>query len=119
MGVGIHGEPRRRRTSLRHADDIAREMVDAAVDDLALPSESSVLLFVNGFGATPVSELYLMYEAARSALASRNVRVTRSLVGSLVTSPDLAGCSITITQLERAFTLLWDTPVHTPALRWG
>ena len=102
-----------------HADDIAREIVEAIADDLALPSQSNVLLFVNGFGATPISELYLMYEAARRALIGRGVSISRSLVGSFVTSLDMAGCSITVTQLDAALTTLWDAPVRTPALHWG
>lgn len=119
MGVGIHGEPGRRRTSLASADAIARELVEATVNDLAPPPNANVLLFVNGFGATPNSELYLMYEAARKLLISRGITVARSLVGSLVTSLDMAGCSITVTQLDADLVELWDAPVHTPALRWG
>jgi dihydroxyacetone kinase-like protein len=117
LGVGIHGEPGRRRVALGTADEIAREIIDAIADDLA--PAGGVLLFVNGFGGTPASELYLMYEAARQALAHRGIEVTRSLVGSLVTSLDMAGCSLTVTHLSETTLPLWDAPVVTPALRWG
>ena len=76
------------------------------------------LLFVNGFGGTPSLELYLMYEAARRILNKRGVTISRSLVGSYVTSLDMAGCSITLTMLDENLTALWDEPVHTAALRW-
>ena len=118
MGVGIHGEAGRRRVKIMAADAIAREIIDAVVGDLAPPAGNDVLLFVNGFGGTPISELYLMYDAARRALQDRRIDVGRSLVGSFVTSLDMAGCSITVTQLNPALTALWDAPVHTAALRW-
>jgi dihydroxyacetone kinase-like protein len=119
MGVGIHGEPGRRRTALKSAADIAEEIVGAIVADLATQAEASVLLLVNGFGATPVSELYLMYEMAHRALHIRGIVVNRSLVGSFVTSLDMAGCSITVARLDEELLPLWDAPVVTPALRWG
>ncbi len=119
MGVGIHGEAGRRRVSLLSADAIASELVNATADDLALGTGSELLLLVNGFGATPLSELYLMYDAARRALADRGVTVIRSLVGSYVTSLDMAGCSVSLTRLDNELEVLWDAPVDTPALCWG
>jgi dihydroxyacetone kinase-like protein len=118
MGVGIHGEPGRRRTAMKLAVEIAEEIVGAIVADLAPQSGSNVLLLLNGFGATPISELYLMYEMARRALDERRITVSRSLVGSFVTSLDMAGSSITVTQLDETLVPLWDAPVVTPALRW-
>jgi dihydroxyacetone kinase-like protein len=118
LGVGIHGEPGRRRVPLAPADAIAHEIVAAIGADLELARGSGVLLFVNGFGGTPLSELYLMYDAARRVLESDGIEVTRSLVGSYVTSLEMAGCSITVTRLDAALTALWDAPVVTPALRW-
>jgi len=117
MGVGIHGEPGRRRVKLASADAIADEMVTAITGDL--PGVGDCLLLVNGFGATPLMELYLMYGAARARLAAKGFRVTRSLVGNYVTSLDMAGCSLTVSLLDGEATRLWDAPVHTPALRWG
>ena len=73
---------------------------------------------MNGFGATPSMELYLVFNAAARLLADRRIKVVRSLVGSYITSLDMAGCSITLTALEDEFTTLWDAPVHTAALRW-
>jgi len=118
FGVGIHGEPGRRREKLRSADSIAEEIVAAIAGDLSL-AKTPVLLFVNGFGGTPSMELYLIYNAARRMLAARGIAVARSLVGSYVTSLDMAGCSITVTALDDDLVSLWDAPVHTAALRWG
>ena len=119
MGVGIHGEPGRRRVPLKPADAIAKEMVDAIVADLREEARGEALLLVNGFGGTPLMELYLMYHAARTVLSSTNVRVVRSLVGNYVTSLEMAGCSITVCMLTDELMRLWDAPVHTAALRWG
>ncbi|MDG4899655.1 MULTISPECIES: dihydroxyacetone kinase subunit DhaK [unclassified Mesorhizobium] len=119
FGVGIHGEPGRRRDELKSADAIAEEICTAILGDLGDRARGPALLFVNGFGGTPSMELYLMYNNARKIFEKRGVTVTRSLVGSYVTSLDMAGCSITLTMLEDETTALWDAPVHTAALRWG
>jgi len=117
MGVGIHGEPGRRRVKLASADAIADEMVSAIVDDLGAKGDALVL--VNGFGGTPLVELYLMFNAARQRIEKRGVKVRRALVGSYVTSLEMAGCSITVSLLDDEIAGLWDAPVHTAALRWG
>jgi phosphoenolpyruvate---glycerone phosphotransferase subunit DhaK len=118
MGVGIHGEPGRRRVAVMSADAIAEEMVHAIVDDLGPGKRDEVLLVVNGFGATPSLELYLIYHAAARLLAARGLKIARSLVGNYVTSLDMAGCSLTLTRLDADVVALWDAPVHTAALRW-
>jgi phosphoenolpyruvate---glycerone phosphotransferase subunit DhaK len=118
MGVGIHGEPGRRRVRLERADAIAHEMTTAIAEDLAARNGSEALLLVNGFGGTPTIELYLMYQAARRMLETRGLRITRSLVGSYVTSLDMAGCSLTVSLLDAETTALWDHPVRTAALKW-
>ena len=118
MGVGIHGEPGRRRLPLAPARAIADEMVGAIIADLAPRPGTPVLLFVNGFGATPAMELYLMYENARRIVEATGCVVARSLVGNYVTSLDMAGCSITISEFDPDLQTLWDAPVHTAALRW-
>jgi dihydroxyacetone kinase-like protein len=118
MGVGIHGEPGRARVKLAGADAIADLMLTAILDDRGDPNSGDVLLLVNGFGGTPTIELYLMYNVARRILEKRGLTVTRSLVGSYVTSLEMAGCSITVTQLDDKLTALWDDRVHTAALRW-
>ena len=119
VGVGIHGEPGRRRVAIMHADAIAAELVAAVIQDFEHRRESKALLMVNGFGATPLVELHLMYDAASRQLRKHGVDVTRSLVGNYVTSLDMAGCSITLTVLNDELTALWDAPVHTGTLRWG
>lgn len=119
MGVGIHGEPGRRREKLARADAIAGEMVTAILQDLAPKPGQPVLLHVNGFGGTPLMELYLMFEQASRQLDAKGVKVARSLVGNYTTSLEMAGCSLTVTALDDRLTGLWDAPVHTPALRWG
>ncbi len=118
MGVGIHGEPGRRRMKLATAGGMAEEMLGAIMADLAPPPGAECLLLVNGFGGTPLMELYLMANVARRILLGRSVQPSRMLVGSLVTSLDMAGCSLTVTMLDHATTALWDAPVRTPALTW-
>ncbi|ESY87334.1 dihydroxyacetone kinase [Mesorhizobium sp. LNHC220B00] len=119
FGVGIHGEPGRRRDRLKSADAIVEEICAAILGDLDERAKGSALLFVNGFGATPLMELYLMYNSARRVFEQHGVTVTRSLVGTYVTSLDMAGCSITLSMLDDELTEWWDAPVHTAALRWG
>ena len=118
MGVGIHGEPGRRRVKLERADAIADEMTTAIAQDLDAREGAEALLLVNGFGGTPAIELYLMYNAARRMLEKRGLRIARSLVGSFVTSLDMAGCSLTVSLLDTETTALWDHPVRTAALKW-
>ena len=118
VGVGIHGEAGRRRVAMKHADEIAKELVDAITDDLGASARSDVLLMINGFGATPLLELNLMYDAALRQLAKHELAAGRGIVGNYVTSLDMAGCSVTVTLLNAELTELWDAPVHTAALRW-
>jgi dihydroxyacetone kinase-like protein len=118
MGVGIHGEPGRRRVKHKAADEIAAEMMTAIAGDLGAKTGSDVLLLVNGYGGTPAMELYVMYDAARRQLATKGLNVARSLVGNYCTSLEMAGCSLTVTALDTELTTLWDAPVHTAALRW-
>ncbi len=119
LGVGIHGEPGRRRVKLDRADAIAEDLVAPIVEDLAPGNGRECILLVNGFGGTPLSELYLMVNAAMTRLRARRVRVARFLTGNYVTSLEMAGCSITLTELNDDWLSLWDAPVHTPALHWG
>ena len=106
MGVGIHGEPGRRRVPLAPADAIAGELVHAILKDLSPRQGTPVLLLVNGFGGTPTLELYLMANAARRVLGDAGLTVARSLTGSYVTSLEMAGCSLTLTALDEP--LLFD-----------
>ncbi len=118
FGVGIHGEPGRRRVAMARARDIATQMAEAIASDFGT-RRGNCLLLVNGFGGTPSMELYLMYDNLRKLFEKQGFVVARSLVGSYVTSLDMAGCSATITLLDAELTRGWDAPVHTPALRWG
>jgi dihydroxyacetone kinase-like protein len=119
VGVGIHGEPGRRREKVKPAAEIVADMADAILGDLDLPSGSNVLAFVNGLGGTPLIELYVIYYELTKQLEARGLKATRNLVGDYITSLEMAGASITILALDDELTELWDAPVHTPALRWG
>jgi dihydroxyacetone kinase-like protein len=119
MGVGIHGEPGRRRVKIAGADDIAAELSGAILKDLSLQRGQHAILLVNGFGGTPTLELYVMVHAALKVLRGAGVKVVRHLTGSFVTSLEMAGCSITVTAADADTLALWDAPVHTAALRWG
>jgi phosphoenolpyruvate---glycerone phosphotransferase subunit DhaK len=119
VGIGIHGEPGRRREALKSAGDIAEVMVEAVVSDLEPADGAKVLPFVNGMGGTPQIELYLLYGEIERRLRDRGLEPSRSLVGSYITSLEMAGASLTLLELDEELTELWDAPVHTPALRWG
>jgi dihydroxyacetone kinase-like protein len=119
FGVGIHGEPGRRRQSMRSAAEIVAQVSELILGDLAPPAGGELLALVNGLGGTPLMELYLVYGELARLLEGRGLRVARSLVGSYVTSLDMAGLSITLLALDGELTRLWDAPVQTAALRWG
>ncbi|HML49791.1 MAG TPA: dihydroxyacetone kinase subunit DhaK [Propionicimonas sp.] len=119
IGIGIHGEPGRHRIPMAPADSITDQLVDPILTDLKPASGSKVLLFVNGMGGTPESELYIVYNHARKRLEDAGLEVTRSLVGNYITSLEMQGCSITVLLLDDELTALWDAPVNTPALRRG
>jgi phosphoenolpyruvate---glycerone phosphotransferase subunit DhaK len=119
IGIGIHGEPGRHRIPMENADAITDRLLEPILSDLGIASGDKVLLFVNGMGGTPQSELYIVYRRAAQVLADRGVTVERSLVGNYITSLEMQGCSITVLRLDDELTGLWDAPVHTAALRWG
>jgi len=119
LGIGIHGEPGRRREALGSAHDLAKVMVDAVVSDLSPPSGARVLPFVNGMGGTPQIELYLLYHEIDTLLREAGLEPARNLVGSYITSLEMAGASLTLLELDEELEQLWDAPVHTAALRWG
>ncbi|MFE7602574.1 dihydroxyacetone kinase subunit DhaK [Streptomyces sp. NPDC057494] len=117
LGIGIHGEPGRERRAMMTSREIADFAVDAVVEDLR-PS-GPVIALVNGMGATPLLELYGFNAEVQRVLAERQVPVARTLVGNYVTSLDMAGCSVTLCEVDEELLRLWDAPVQTPALRWG
>jgi phosphoenolpyruvate---glycerone phosphotransferase subunit DhaK len=119
IGIGIHGEPGRHRIPMENADGITDRLLEPILSDLGIASGDKVLLFVNGMGGTPQSELYIVYRRAAQVLAEKGVTVERSLVGNYITSLEMQGCSITVLRLDDELTSLWDAPVHTAALRWG
>jgi dihydroxyacetone kinase-like protein len=119
LGVGIHGEPGRERVPLAPAKDIAEMLVEPILADLPFGEGDSVIAFVNGLGGTPLIELYLMYNEVNKILSKHGVSVARSLVGSYITSLEMAGSSVTLLKMDDDLLSLWDAPVRTPALRWG
>jgi len=119
VGIGIHGEPGRRRMKLKTAAEITELLATPILDDLPFERGDEVLAFVNGMGATPLLELYIVYNELTKICAGRGIKITRNLVGSYMTSLDMAGCSITLLKLDDSLTRWWDAPVLTPGLRWG
>ncbi|MFZ2405762.1 MAG: dihydroxyacetone kinase subunit DhaK [Methylobacter sp.] len=119
MGVGIHGERGRERLTMRSAAEIVDYLANVIDEDLKPQKGQSALLHINGFGATPLMELHLIYELASQFWEKRGINICRSLVGNYTTSLDMAGCSITLSLLDDELLRLWDAPVHTAALRWG
>ena len=119
IGIGIHGEPGRRRVKLAPADDITEMLAIPVIEDLGLKAGDSVLAMVNGMGGTPLIELYIVFNALNQILHGKQVTIARSLVGNYITSLEMAGCSITLVRLDDELTRYWDAPVHTPAMRWG
>jgi dihydroxyacetone kinase-like protein len=119
VGIGIHGEPGRRREPLGSAAEIADIMTEAVLSDLKPAEGTKALVFVNGMGGTPQLELYVLYNEVERALRAAGVEPVRRLVGSYITSLEMAGASLTLLELDDELTALWDAPVHTAALRWG
>jgi len=119
IGIGIHGEPGRERRKLATADEITEMLMTPILDDLPFGEGDHVLAFVNGMGGTPLIELYVVYNKVAQICRERGVSIDRNLVGSYITSLEMAGCSISLLKLDDEMTRYWDAPVHTPALRWG
>ena len=119
VGIGIHGEPGRRRARLAAVDEMAEWLVTPIVSDLGLGRGEAVLAFVNGMGGTPLVELHVAFRSVVRLLDGLGIAVTRSLVGNYITSLDMAGASITLLRLDDELIRLWDAPVQTAGLRWG
>jgi dihydroxyacetone kinase-like protein len=119
VGIGIHGEPGRRREKLAPIDDMAEWLVSPIVSDLGLKSGDSVLAFVNGMGGTPLIELFGAFNSVNKILGGQGIKIGRSLVGNYITSLEMAGFSVTLLKLDDELVKFWDAPVHTPGLRWG
>ena len=112
MGVGIHGEPGRRREKLAAANAIVDELLDAVVTDLPFKKGDDVALMINGLGGTPISELYLLYGRAHEQLAGQGINVRRNYVGEYCTSLDMAGCSVTLVKLDDELVSLLEAPAE-------
>jgi dihydroxyacetone kinase-like protein len=119
VGIGIHGEPGRRRVPVAPAGEIAEMLVGPILSDLDFTGSDGVIAFVNGMGGTPLIELYVMFNEVSQLLAKAGIPVARSLVGPYITSLDMAGCSVTLVKADDEILRLWDAPVRTPALRRG
>ena len=119
LGVGIHGEPGRKRVPLAPAKEIAAMLVEPILADLDYTGGDPVIAFVNGLGGTPLIELYLMYNEVAEILRGKGVTIARSLVGPYITSLEMAGTSVTLLRADDELLSLWDAPVSTPGLRWG
>jgi phosphoenolpyruvate---glycerone phosphotransferase subunit DhaK len=118
LGIGIHGEPGRRRVPLRSAREIAEQLLEPILADLDF-SSSPVIVMVNGMGGTPLIELYLMYGEVAKIMEQAGIQVARNLVGNYITSLEMAGCSVSLLRVNEEWIRLWDAPVSTAGLRWG
>jgi dihydroxyacetone kinase-like protein len=119
LGIGIHGEPGRKRVPLASADEITAMLMEPVLSDLPFKSGESIILFVNVMGGTPLIELYIIYRKAAQIAEKHGLKIARNLVGSYITSLEMAGTSITVLRADDNLVKLWDAPVNTPALRWG
>ncbi len=119
LGIGIHGEPGRRRMAAEPADRVVDRLLEPILGDLPFGVGDRVLCFVNGMGGTPLIELYVVMRHAAEVLARRGLRLERSLVGDHITSLEMAGCSISLLRMDDEMIRLWDAPVVTAGLRWG
>jgi phosphoenolpyruvate---glycerone phosphotransferase subunit DhaK len=119
IGIGIHGEPGRERMKLKPVAEIVEMMATVVVDDLPFAQGDDVLAFVNGMGGTPLIELYVVYNELARFLKGRGITIARNLIGSYITSLEMAGCSITLLKVSEDLVRLWDAPVKTAGLRWG
>jgi dihydroxyacetone kinase-like protein len=119
VGIGIHGEPGRRRVPMAPANEVAEMLVSPILTDYDFSGRDGVIVFMNGMGATPLIELYVMYNEVANILGKAGISIARSLVGPYITSLDMAGCSVTLVKADDEILRLWDAPVRTPGLRWG
>lgn len=117
IGMGIHGEPGVRRGKLESADQIAETLLNTILADMPLETGAEVAVLVNGLGATPQEELYIVYRKVHQLLAAKGVSVYRPYVGEYATSMEMAGCSISLLKLDDELKALLDAPAATPFFR--
>ena len=124
FGVGIHGEPGRFREKIDYskgtfADDLSKRIVKDLIEDLGIKKGEDVVLLINGFGGSPLQELYILNNSVNKALDEAGIKIHRTIVGNFMTSIDMAGASITVLRADSEIKALIDYPVSTPALTWG
>jgi dihydroxyacetone kinase-like protein len=143
IGIGIHGEPGRKRMKIKTADEITEmlalsiiedptytrtvrewdddkgEWVDVELKDPPFKSGDRVLAFVNSMGGTPMAELYVVYRKLADLCEKKGLQIVRNLIGPYITSLEMQGCSITLLKMDDEMIRLWDAPVKTPGLYWG
>jgi len=119
IGIGIHGEPGRKREKIKTAREITELLVGPIVKDLPFKKGDHVIAFVNGMGGTPLIELYIIYNELAKILNSYGITIARNLIGNYITSLEMQGCSITLLKMDEQILRLWDAPVCTTTLRWG
>jgi len=119
IGIGIHGEPGRKRMKVKPADEIVEMMMEPIISDIPYKAGDQVLMFVNGMGGTPLIELYIVYRKAYEIATKNGLKVVRNLIGPYITSLEMAGMSITMLKMDDDLLKLWDFPVKTPGMRWG
>lgn len=114
IGMGIHGEPGMKREKLQTADQISERMVTAILDDLQPAAGDRLAVMVNGLGATPPEELYVMYRKVHDILTGKGITIHRAYVGEYATSMEMAGASLTFFRLDDELAGLLDHPARTP-----
>jgi phosphoenolpyruvate---glycerone phosphotransferase subunit DhaK len=119
IGVGIHGEPGRKRMALASADEITEMLALPIIQDLPFEKGDKVIVMVNGMGGTPLIELYIVYRKLAEICEAHGITIARNLIGDYITSLEMAGCSITLLKADDEILGYWDAPVKTPGLRWG
>ncbi|KPL79127.1 dihydroxyacetone kinase [Ornatilinea apprima] len=119
IGIGIHGEPGRKRMKLQPVDEIVEMLMEPILKDIPYKAGDEVILFVNGLGGTPLIEQYLVFRKAHEICEKNGIKVVRNLIGPYITSLEMAGTSITLLKVDEEMLKLWDAPVLTPGLRWG
>lgn len=118
FGVGIHGEPGIRREKMASADDLAKKMVDAILKDMNIVGNNEeVAILINGFGGTPLQELYLLNNSVYRELSKKNIKINRAFVGNYMTSIDMEGASISILKLDDELKNLLSQVSDTPAFK--
>ena len=116
VGIGHHGEPGMRVEPLRCANDVADDMVRIVMDDHGLPAGTELAVLVSGLGATPVNELYVLYDRIETALTGMGMQVHRALVGNYFTSLEMVGATLTVMALDDELKALLDVDCASPAL---